>query len=333
MSGFVNKDSRFSIELQMLVSIIIPVYKVEPYIVRCVDSVLQQTYRNLEIILVDDCSPDHSMELAQEYIKASPLSTDLHFIFLKHEHNRGLSAARNTGIDAATGEYIFFLDSDDQIVPDCITSLIKISEYRAPEMIVGSVQSIDKNGNKKYQLLSDEQHEGTKNIRDLFLNKSIYEVAWNKLIKLDFIKRNQLYFIEGIIHEDTPWTFFCVNKLVRIATSSIVTYQYYLRSDSIMGNQLRTNKYKRYNSLLKIVKVLNEGFEEGILLCDFSNIDYFSQFKYNLLYEYFIDSKISIIQKVRYGYCVFNTKWKFLFVAKSLCLFIKHIGFRFFHKL
>jgi glycosyltransferase involved in cell wall biosynthesis len=105
----------YSLEEEMKVSIIIPVYKVEAYIVRCIESVLRQTYRNLEVILVDDCTPDRSVELAKEYIEQSPLSKDLQFVYLKHDHNRGLSAARNTGMDAATGEYIYFLVPEGQV--------------------------------------------------------------------------------------------------------------------------------------------------------------------------------------------------------------------------
>ena len=100
------------------ISIIIPIYNVEPYIIRCVDSVLRQTYRQLEIILVDDCSPDHSMEIARKHIEASTSSKGLKFKYIKHEKNRGLSAARNSGLDAATGEYIYFLDSDDEITEE-----------------------------------------------------------------------------------------------------------------------------------------------------------------------------------------------------------------------
>ena len=88
-----------------LVSIIIPVYKVEPYIIKCIDSVLHQNYRFMEVILVDDRTPDHSMQMAIDYIEQSKLSHDIHFKYVKHDCNRGLSAARNTGIDAATGEY------------------------------------------------------------------------------------------------------------------------------------------------------------------------------------------------------------------------------------
>ena len=108
----------------MRVSIIIPVYNVEPYIERCIESVLCQTYRELEVILVDDSSPDCSMDLARKCIDNSNRNK-LDIIHLRHDHNLGLSAARNTGIEAATGDYLFFLDSDDWITDNCISLLVQ----------------------------------------------------------------------------------------------------------------------------------------------------------------------------------------------------------------
>ena len=104
------------------ISIIVPIYNVEPYIERCLRSVMIQTYSNIECILVDDCTLDNSMKICDcllgNYI--GPIE----FKVLHHDHNRGLSAARNTGTDAATGEYIFYLDSDDEITPDSISLMV-----------------------------------------------------------------------------------------------------------------------------------------------------------------------------------------------------------------
>ena len=129
-------------EIRTLVSIIIPIYNVEKYIVRCIDSVLNQTYRNIEVILVDDCTPDRSMDMAREYIEQSLLSEDLDFVYLKHDHNRGLSAARNTGMYAATGDYVYFLDSDDKITEDCIGVLTKPLEQEIYDFVIGDYTMI-----------------------------------------------------------------------------------------------------------------------------------------------------------------------------------------------
>ena len=115
----------------MKVSIIIPIYKVEQFIEDCLRSVYNQSYKNLEIILVDDCTPDDSMLIARNFVSKKELPKGMEIKFLSHKKNRGLSAARNTGIDAATGDYIYFLDSDDELSPDCISLLAEPLKKKA----------------------------------------------------------------------------------------------------------------------------------------------------------------------------------------------------------
>ena len=102
----------------MKVSLIIPIYNVSRYLVRCLDSVISQTFRNIECILVDDCGADNSVNIAEDYIKG--YQGPVVFKLIHHKYNRGLSAARNTGIDAACGDYLYFMDSDDAIIPETI---------------------------------------------------------------------------------------------------------------------------------------------------------------------------------------------------------------------
>ena len=109
----------------MLVSIIVPIYNVADYIEKCLLSVLNQTYRNIEVVLVNDCTPDNSIEVVQIILEG--YKADRQIQILHHTINRGLSAARNTGIDAAKGEYIFFLDSDDWISEDCIERMLQLA--------------------------------------------------------------------------------------------------------------------------------------------------------------------------------------------------------------
>ena len=107
--------------MSMKVSIVIPIYNVSAYIENCLESVRKQIYQDLEVILVDDCGTDNSMEIVQEYLEYH------NFVEVKiihHTHNRGLSAARNTGLEAATGDYVYFLDSDDALMEDCIFILV-----------------------------------------------------------------------------------------------------------------------------------------------------------------------------------------------------------------
>ena len=120
-----------------LVSIIIPIFRVSDYVERCIISVLRQTYTEIECIIVNDATDDDSMEKCDRVLKK--YGGDKEFKILHHEVNRGLSSARNTGIKAAKGEYVYFLDSDDEITPRCIELLMAAAIKRPDaEMVVGN---------------------------------------------------------------------------------------------------------------------------------------------------------------------------------------------------
>lgn len=126
----------------LLVSVIIPVYQVSAYIERCLLSVMNQTFQNIECIIVDDCSPDDSIDKCERLI--SSYNGPISFKILHHERNRGLSAARNTGTDAASGEYIFYLDSDDEITSDCIEILVAIvKNHPVVDVVIGNYERIE----------------------------------------------------------------------------------------------------------------------------------------------------------------------------------------------
>ena len=246
----------------ILVSIIIPVYKVEQYIERCLDSVLSQTYRNIEVILVDDCSPDHSMEKARQCIDKSPLSKDLQFKYLKHDHNRGLSAARNTGIDAAIGEYVYFLDSDDKLYDESsIENLAcEIQRHNLPDIVCGSYEVIKglekKQRHKIVSFLNCQQ-----SIIEFYTTGKTYMMAWNKMVKLNFLKHNNLYFMEGLIHEDDLWSYLLINKAQSFSQIEAVTYCYYENPNTIMtATSQRIHNTHRMTILKEIDKYYNNGY-------------------------------------------------------------------------
>lgn len=327
-----SKDSNFLVKEMVKVSIIIPIYKVEDYIVRCIDSVLNQTYKNLEIILVNDCTPDKSMEKAQEYIEQSPMSKALTFVYLKHDRNRGLSAARNTGMDDATGEYVFFLDSDDAIEKDAIEILVNLAqEYQFPEMVVGSIRIEGNRADLSDRIFSDNYISGNDEIRRSYKDGIPYMMAVNKLLRLDFIRRNGFSFKEGIIHEDNPWSFFLANKLETMVLTSHVTYIYFLRSGSIMGVMSKTNKMKRYVSLMAILEEYNKGFIIGKLINSKDNRDYYTRLKYDYITEIFDDKGVSSKFKWKCLYDVLKEKWPLVFIAKWGELYVKTILWRLIH--
>ena len=112
------------------ISIVTPVYEVEQYISECTQSVIDQSYDNIEFILVDDCSGDNSINIAEELLVSS-VKSGLVYKIMRHEHNRGVSAARNTALHVASGDYIFCLDSDDKLTPQCVAALVEKScKYR-----------------------------------------------------------------------------------------------------------------------------------------------------------------------------------------------------------
>lgn len=240
----------------ILVSIIIPVYKVEQYIERCLDSVLSQTYRNIEVILVDDCSPDHSMEVAHQYIDKSLQSKNISFLYLKHDHNRGLSAARNSGLNVAKGKYVYFLDSDDELTIDCIEKLSKPLKDEYYDLVVGNIQTIGNDRLHEFLKLKLSDGEVLRNNEIINAYRRKWNMmAQNKLYKLDFIRREKLKFKEGLIHEDELWSLqvACLAKSLRSVGS--YTYKYYIRQGSIMskstikekGETLETIALESYN--------------------------------------------------------------------------------------
>ena len=162
------------------VSIIIPVYNVEPYIEECLQSVMRQSYRGkIECILVDDCGTDNSMEIAVQLIEDYHGPID--FKVLHHEHNRGLSAARNTGMDAACGDYVYFLDSDDWISDDCIEKLTQPLCNKQYDFVIGH---FERDGNDLYVSCPvGEQHR----IGFEFGRSGIPASVWNKLFRKRFL--------------------------------------------------------------------------------------------------------------------------------------------------
>lgn len=245
----------------MKVSIIIPVYNVSDYVERCLSSVMAQTYTDLECIIVDDCTPDDSVEKCERLI--AQYNGPVEFKILHHEHNRGLSAARNTGTDAATGKYVYYLDSDDEITPDCIHLLVRETIlYPEVELVQGGVKAIpyDEWFDHSYYQQSG-YYEGNDWIRYHFFKagEEFPVMAWNKLILRDFLKKNHFVFKEGLIHEDELWMLQLAKKLDKIAIVGEPTYFYYKTSNSIMST---LSKQHSAHHMLYISRVALQGLDE-----------------------------------------------------------------------
>ena len=181
------------------VSVIIPIYNVEKYLAKCLDSVLNQTYKNLEILCIDDCSPDNSALILEKYSKQ-----DNRIKIIKREKNGGLSAARNTGIDASTGEYLYFLDSDDWIELDYIEKMVeKIKETDVDIVLNTNILKTD--GEKSEPFIWYKYKNPNPQGEYLEKMRAIQEsqcMIWCHLYKKLFIDKYALKFPEGYIHED-----------------------------------------------------------------------------------------------------------------------------------
>ena len=244
----------------MKISIIIPVYNVEKYIERCFNSVANQTYHDIECIFVDDCTPDNSSQILRELI--SGYDGPIKFSIVKHDKNKGLSGARNTGTNLAAGEYIYYLDSDDEITPECIYDLVALAfKYPGVDIVLGSTRLVPPRP-IYVDITRSKFPEYSSNrlwIKKHFFRKpKIAQSAWNKLIRKNFITENNLYFKEGIIHEDLHWTYFVAKKIHSIAFSKKHSYNYYTIPGSILNSG---NYYKSTVSMIQIIQDMIENID------------------------------------------------------------------------
>ena len=243
----------------MVVSVIIPIYKVETYIRRCLGSVMTQECNgyHIECILVDDCSPDRSMEIVNEMIDEYQ-GKNISFLLLRHESNKGLSAARNTGIKAATGDYLFFMDSDDYILENTLKNLIShLLAYPFVDVVMGISLRVESNeltnslimDNNMYPVLLDDKRQ----MWELLLNRKLDHHAWNKLVSRSLVLKHHLMFEESIIFEDKFWTYRLVSCISSILIIPKQTYIYENNPFSIIHTPS-----KRSNQLLSSFALICE---------------------------------------------------------------------------
>lgn len=198
---------------------------------------ISQSYDNIECIIVDDATEDDSVEKCQQLIDV--YDGPIRFWILHHYYNRGLSAARNTGIGAARGEYVYFLDGDDEITEYCIARLVAVSQSNTEvEIVQGNSVMIPNDKRVKIHLDKRVPLSITSNedISTCYHKHWIPTTAWNKLIKRSFLVEHSLMFKEGLLYEDMLWMFYVVKSLKSICFCRDVTYHYYVRPDSIVNS-------------------------------------------------------------------------------------------------
>ena len=241
----------------MLISFIIPVYNVVPYLEHCVRSILSQRYRDIELLLINDGSTDGSAALCDE------LSTSDERIRVIHQHNQGLSTARNNGLAAARGEYIVFVDSDDYLEPNVLGALIEQVERDQLDVLRFRYQNVQEDGEvfmPHEGMKSDYNNYSSEPIDGLsFLN----ERMWVQCYAVQFILRRELalqeQFTIGIYFEDTDWTPRMLLRAERVASTDLVVYNYLWREGSITLSQKDiTKQRKQLQDKMALLERLNQ---------------------------------------------------------------------------
>ena len=207
-----------------LISVIVPVYRVEEYLERCVESILSQTYENLEVILVDDGSPDRCPTICDAYAGKDAR------VKVIHQENKGLSGARNAGIELAEGEYLAFVDSDDYVSPHFIEGLHELLQETG--CAIGQCRFSYVKGEK----LTEEGDSAFCIYRGESLMEQLYGpeekatyfvVAWNKLYRAELFKETGIRYPEGRIHEDEATTYQLFHAAKKLAFLDKAMYGYY----------------------------------------------------------------------------------------------------------
>ena len=222
----------------MNLSIIVPIYNVAPYLRKCVDSLLAQDISDYEIILVDDGSTDDSGAIADEIFNAfslSPLASRLKMRVI-HQWNAGLSAARNSGIKVAQGNYILFVDSDDYLQPNTLGTLLEQAERDNIDVLRFRYQNVKENGEvfnpyKNNVFYNDYSATPTDGLTFLNERMGTQCYAWQFITKRDIVRKE--LFTPGIYFEDTDWTPRMLLRASRVASTELVVYNYLWREGSI----------------------------------------------------------------------------------------------------
>lgn len=223
-----------------MISVIIPMYNAEKYVEKCLNSLLKQTYQDLEIIIVNDGSKDYSREICEEYVKKDKRIT------LINTENRGAGSARNTGIEASKGEYISFIDSDDYVCPDYYERFLKMIEHTGADIAIGRYERISEHGEMKF-INSGEIKECT-NMEELMIlygedvNDYINAVlVTNKLYKRELFEGN-IRFPVGRLIDDEFIIYKLIYKANKIVYTDDVMYAYVQSDSSIMRTNFKEQR-------------------------------------------------------------------------------------------
>ena len=244
-----------------MISIIVPVYNAQDYIRKCLNSIIKQSYADIEIIIVNDGSTDNSINTIQD------LMIEDNRIKIINRENGGLSAARNTGIAHAKGEFLMFVDSDDELEKNAIEQLYNDINKNQSDVSMGKVSIIY----DTHQELKDSddwyyaiRYNGLYAINDDIIN-DIHCSAWGKLFKQKIIKNQSILFPEGLCYEDAYWHWAYLTSCNKISFIKYPVYKYYRRKNSIMSNTYDEKEGLAIQHLFICEKIIDFWQEKNLL--------------------------------------------------------------------
>ena len=243
-------------------SVIIPVYNVEKYIEKCVRSILEQTCSDIrmECVIVDDCSPDQSIQILHSVV--DHYQGDVSFVFLRHEKNRGLSAARNTGLKAAKGDYVLFIDSDDWLPEASLERLVNcLKKHPDSDFVAGNYFNRRENRAQPVSMTCPMVFDNYALSKGFLNYQDVACTAWNKLLRREILQSH--LFPEDVIFEDNIWAYELFCDVRKAVITPEVTYIYendnpqsitntsespqktklHIKSVVVLGNTIMENTY------------------------------------------------------------------------------------------
>ncbi|MBQ8459063.1 glycosyltransferase [bacterium] len=259
----------------IFVSIIVPVYNVEKYLSRCLDSLINQTLKEIEIICVNDGSTDNSLSVLKEYADKDKRITII------SQENGGLSSARNTGMNVVKGEYIGFVDSDDWVDLDFYEKLYNSAKKYECDIAAADFVRQHKNNKKKRLNITQEKVYETTPEKYLICKTYREGCVWNKLYKTEFLKKINLKFVVGIFYEDKDFTARSLHFSNKLVTVPDTYYNYFVNDKSIVKTRKNPKKDEHYilvrQQVLKFIIDNNINVPDGLYKAEKSKFKLFGK--------------------------------------------------------
>lgn len=235
--------------MSALVSVIVPVYQVQEYLGACLSSLLAQDYQDLEILIIEDCSRDYSLQIAQDFAKRDP-----RIKIVQNAHNMGLGVARNVGLELANGKYVLFLDSDDSFSDKkAISHCVKLMQKHSLELLCFGyhLAHYDENEKRRTWSLEYVHPDLNQGYFKVFAGRGVLEnfywntffAVWMRMYERDFLQRHKLRFIEALRYEDVPFTLQVLAFANRAMISDRCLINYRIRNKSNDNNSITQNSY------------------------------------------------------------------------------------------